>query len=62
MPRTNMCVEGGRNKVGISGSQSPESLDWLMDSIHKLCTGKELVDEVRKCADGSNLLVVVRLK
>lgn len=62
MSWTNMSVGDGRNKVGISGSQSPESLDWLMDSTHKLCTGKELVDNVRKCGDDSNLLVTVRLK
>lgn len=60
MSWTNM--EDGRKKVGISCSQSPESLHWLMVLTHKLCTGKELVDEVRKCADGSNFLVVVRLK
>lgn len=62
MSWTDMWVEDGRNKVGISGSQSPGYLDRLMHSTHKLYTGKELVDEVRKCADGSYLLIVVRLK
>lgn len=33
-----------------------------MHSAHKLYPGKDLVDEERKRADDSNLLIVVRLK